>query len=294
MGAIGILVEIRHPNFAGPTSNTSAYSSSSSAHRIKQAMDISVGLNQSTVQFRAVLLMKGGSYLQQRLSVPQQLTVRDLQVTQGGINRLKRWADDGQGTLTLYFSSPLTGEHGLSLTGEIPTPSALPLLFVQDAKIPDYQVKIFRRPAVSVSVAGENLGGLLSEIKAGQYDPVLGRFVAAIQCAGTSDATASIKLRVTPNRPNVRGQLVTRLEFNENGWTAEAQLALRVARGELDSFSIVDPRTAFGAVSAGARLAVRSHTKPGTTASCDRGAPAPGSARVVSIPIALFMEERGQ
>ena len=207
----------------------------------RQAMDLSVGVSQSTLLFRAVMTMRDGAYFEQRLSVPPQLVLQELKVTRDGINHAQRWAVDGNGTLTVFFTEPLTGEHQLTLQGEMPTPSVLPVVSLQAAEIADYQIKVFRRPAAAVAVSGLGPGMQQAEAKAGQYDSVLGRFVVAMKIAGGPQSTAQIKLDVTPNRPDVRGQLVTSLVFRENRWTADAELTLRVARGELDSFRISIP-----------------------------------------------------
>jgi hypothetical protein len=207
----------------------------------RQAMDLSVGVSQSTLLFRAVMTMRDGAYFEQRLSVPPQLVVQELKVTRDGMNHAQRWAVDGNGTLTVFFAEPLTGEYQLTLQGEMPTPSVLPAVSLQAAEIADYQIKVFRRPAAAVAVSGLGPGMQQSEAKSGQYDSVLGRLVIAMRGVGTSQSTAPVKLEVTPNRPDVRGQLVTGLDFRENRWTADAELTLRVARGELDSFRISIP-----------------------------------------------------
>jgi hypothetical protein len=205
----------------------------------RQAMDISVGLNLTTIQFRAALNMRDGVYLQQRLSIPEQFAVRDVQVSRDGVNRVQRWSDDGAGTLTVFFSVPLSGEHDLVLNGTLPGVATLPRISVQDAAVSDYPVGIYRRSTVNVAVVEPPGIQRVPRSLTQPYDPQWGRFVTAVQLAQDPAAAGKTALRVTPNRPNMRGQLTTSLEFRDQQWFVSTAFDLRISRGEFDSFRVV-------------------------------------------------------
>ena len=56
----------------------------------REALDVSVSLDQVTLAFRAALNMRTGAFLQQRLTIPANLTVDDVQLSRDGVSRVLR------------------------------------------------------------------------------------------------------------------------------------------------------------------------------------------------------------
>jgi hypothetical protein len=207
----------------------------------RESLDLTVALDQVTLAFRAALDMRAGAHLQQRLVIPANLAVDDVQIIREGISRVLRWSDDGRGTLTVFFSAPLSGEHELLLQGSLPTAETLPIVTLAEADVTDYQCRIYRRTGVRVTVAPGS-GWELTASSLGQYDVGRGRLVATLVGKGPrSPGAAPSRLEVTPNRPLASGELATTLDFRDGRWWVEADLRATVERGELDSLRFLIP-----------------------------------------------------
>ena len=208
----------------------------------REALDVTVSLDQVTLAFRAMLNMAHRRFLQQRLTIPANLTVDDVQLSRDGVSRVLRWADDGSGTLTVFFSAPLSGQHELSLQGSMPTPETLPVVTTANAEVTDYQCRVYRGTGVRVTWIRVRAGSWRPESSPGQYDVGRGRLVATLvgnsQVASNASQT---RLGVVPNRPLASGELATTLDFQEGRWWVEADLRATVERGELDSIRFVVP-----------------------------------------------------
>lgn len=208
----------------------------------REALDVTVASDQLTLAFRAALNMRTGAYLQQRLMIPARLSVEDVQVQRDGVNRVSRWADDGRGTLTVFFNAPLSGQYELSLRGSMPTIETLPFVTTAEAEVVDYQCRIFRRTGVGVTVAPGPGWRLTTDDSSGQYDARLGRLVATLVAQGPFSADAApTRLGVALNRPLASGELATRLDYLDGQWWVEVDLRAHVERGELDSLRFLIP-----------------------------------------------------
>ncbi|MFV1964082.1 MAG: hypothetical protein ACC628_01570 [Pirellulaceae bacterium] len=210
---------------------------------VSQDTDVSVGVDRAMVSLHALLTLDNGHFLQRTLTIPQGLDVQEVHVTRDGEDRAKRWADDGNGNLTVFFDRPLKGEHTLLLRGETPAPKTLPNIFVQDATTQSHAIRVFRQPGVQVEI--QQVQGLEIDTAAvaGAYHAGLGRLVAAYKANSDTEAPPpSARLRVFPNRPVTRGFLVTTLDFRDDRWFVNVDLDLRISKGVVDSIRVDIPR----------------------------------------------------
>ena len=209
----------------------------------EQEMQISLGAETARVSFRAWLRIQDSDCVQQRISVPRGLRIRDVQAHREGLSCLSRWADDNAGTATVFFSGPISGDCVLLLEAEMPAPRTLPVISLQDAEVQKHVVRVYRRSDVQLEVT--DLAGWepVPGAGTGQYVPAKGRLVATLQAAdpkGLSAARAALQL--APNRPSVRGQLLTQLSLREQQWCADARLNLQVSGGVVDALRLEVPR----------------------------------------------------
>jgi hypothetical protein len=176
------------------------------------------------------------------------VTVDDVTVVQAGQSRLKSWARDAQGRLTLRLDQPLGQNHRLEIHGSssdrIPTPTdtslSVPDWTIDGVDRQTHDVDIYRHQQAQVLLV-ESIGYQMREdFVEGRFTANQGRWVASM----THDPQArmpELTFRVVRNRPSTTGRMVTAVRRQTDGWWAEVDLHLTVDGGVLDTLRLDIP-----------------------------------------------------
>ncbi len=125
----------------------------------------------------AQLTATDGNMFQYALTVPAELSVDALTVSGEGTSVPVHWTAGypragGDGRLTVFLGSGVTGRHRLQLRGQMPLAMnrkiALPTLRLEDVRTQNCVVRLYSRPAVQVDVSAAQG---LTEVKSPVADP---------------------------------------------------------------------------------------------------------------------------
>jgi len=200
------------------------------------------------VQLDAQLTTVTGSVFQYRLEVPPTLHVDSITVLAEGTNHVARWSQDQDGQVAVFLANPVSGHHELKLKGQMPLPRegklALPQIRLEDVRIQNSLVSLYRRPDVLVEVSGATrlANARLADAKttaddAGQGDR--GRLVRSFYADMT--ATSPVLVTIKSNRLRFRAEQVTRVTCKENQWRTQCEYRLHVSEGLLDAIRLEIP-----------------------------------------------------
>ena len=195
------------------------------------------------VQLDAQLTTAAGSVFQYRLEAPPALHVDSIAVLAEGANHAARWSQDQDGHISVFLASPVSGHHEFQLHGQMPLPKerklALPQVRLEDVRIQNSLVSLYRRPDVLVEVSG--VAGF-ADVKttaddAGQGDR--GRPVRSFYA--DMAATSPVLVTIRANRPRVHAEQVTRITCEEDQWRTTCEYSLQVSEGLLDAIELDVP-----------------------------------------------------
>ncbi|MFH1923568.1 MAG: hypothetical protein ABIP48_27225 [Planctomycetota bacterium] len=215
---------------------------------VDQSLALGFTPKEAQVHFDARLNTTPGYRFQYRLLAPPELEIESVSLHQGDVDRVYRWSQAADGTITLFLTRAVSGEQALSLRAHLPTPARgklpLPTVDVEGAESQSSVIQVFREPEVQVHVS--NLAGLAEAEPplADESRAALGRLVGRFDADGTGPAKATLTL--SPNRPKIRAEQITSLRSDEDLWEAEFQFRISVDGGVLDELHVVLPPTCSG------------------------------------------------
>ena len=164
----------------------------------------------ANVQFDAQLLTSGGSRFQYRFEAPAVLHIDSLTVASEGTTLPARWAQDGDGRVTLFLGDAVTGRHQLQIRGQLPLPMnrkvAMPQLRLEEVRIQNSVVRLYRRPAVLVEVSA---APGLADVQSSAEDvgrAALGQLLRSFYVDPAEASSVSVTLR--PNRVQANQEIV--------------------------------------------------------------------------------------
>jgi hypothetical protein len=211
----------------------------------RQQLDISIRGGTATLAFDADLDAPQGEVFQHRLSVSPALVVDliELITPQGAVPVRAR--HDGSGTITVFAGQGLSGKHHLRLRGHQPIPEetaelTLPHISLVDGSLRGHRTRVYRHSDVLVEIVGAPTPMASAPVPMGTFQEPHGRFVAAFE-QNEEGATGSpaVRLRVSPNRPQVEARLVTHVRRVADLWEVVVDFDARLAdpeSGVMDKF----------------------------------------------------------
>ena len=211
-------------------------------------LTVGYGQDKTAVRFRATVDTSEGYLFQHRLAVPENLELSSLVVTANNLPRACRWTRPSRAELVVFFDAPLSGPHTIDLEGAIAAAGErsgpLPSLRVESASGKAAVTELYRRPEVCVNV--EKVEGM-TEIgipASAASDPELGRVVSRWGIDGDSPAT--MRVRVSENRPKVSAEQEISVWHRPQGWGATLECRLKVSGGLLDQVRLSAPPSWHG------------------------------------------------
>lgn len=240
---------------SGPVQWTAATRPRGTDTAADQTLDLLFDSTEVELGYHGHLVATGEPVFQHRLALPPDLRVEQVSMNVEGKDRPVRWSREQDGTITVFLAGPVSGRHQLSLRGRLPVPrdGKMPMPLVQIASISPQPitVRLFRQPAVLVALSG---GAGLTDLKPSSSneaatapkpetaalpgtsgDPMLkdsirdagARLVR--QFSADPAAIHRATLTITPNRPQVSAEQITRLFWEEGTWKAAVECRLHVA-----------------------------------------------------------------
>ena len=144
----------------------------------KQTLSLSFDENRLDVLFDARLSVVSGYVFQHQVTAPKDFKIERVSLLVDGADRVQRWSQDKDGTITVFLDGPASGTERLSIRGRLPIRMGekreLPLFAVQKCRIQTAAIQLFDRPAVSllwstgVSPAGAKGNRTRSRAEAGE------------------------------------------------------------------------------------------------------------------------------
>jgi len=195
------------------------------------------------VQLDAQLTTATGSVFQYRLDAPPTLHVDSITVLSEGTNHVARWSQDQEGHLTVFLASPVSGHHELKLHGQMPLPRegklSLPQIRLDEVRIQNSLVHLYRRPDVLVEVSGATR---LADVKPTADDAGRGDWGRMVQSFnGEMVATSPVLVTIKSNRVRFYAEQVMRITSEENQWRTRCEYNLHITEGLLDAIRLDIP-----------------------------------------------------
>jgi len=198
------------------------------------------------VQFEAVLNTREGHLFQHQLKAPRGFDAVDVSLSSDGVDLLHRWSQAADGTVTLFFAQPVSGQHRLRVVGELPIKAArieLPRFALQDVGNVGNRMAVFRQDEVVVDLQAQSgiqeLRGpavsLLSLIDSTRLS--LGRKVGVFEL----DDEATGEFFVAANTPEIRCQQTTKIALTHGDWSVAADYRIQVEAGSVGTLRFEIP-----------------------------------------------------
>ena len=216
----------------------------------RQQLDVSIHGGAATLVFDADLDALQGEVFQYRLAVPPTLVVDLVEIITPQGTVPVRARHDGSGTITVFAGQGLAGRHHLRLHGYQPIPEetsefTLPNIALVDGVIRSHRTRLYRHADVLVELVGPQVPIASPPVPAGTFQEPHGRFIAAFERHGEgATSSPAVRLRVSPNRPQVEARLVTRLRRVADLWEVIVDFDARLAdpaSGVMDTFRFEIP-----------------------------------------------------
>lgn len=210
----------------------------------EQTLNITVGRGRAELVLDALLVTQPGPRFQHRLFVPRRVELdRVAWVEQSAEQPLRFARGSHPDEVTVFLPGPATGKSLLRVQGHLAMPESqvldVPLLRVLAEESKSFILQVFRQPDVRVEPAGvEGLVPIEGPAAEARRLPP-GRWVAGWQSNGSP--SPHLRLKVAPNDPHLRGEQITLLHNDGQGWIAETEFRLDIQGGLADEFRLEVP-----------------------------------------------------
>lgn len=184
-----------------------------------------------------------GYFFQHFITAPPALKVRHVSVLEHDVERCDRWSQDKDGSLTVFLNAPASGQHRLVVRGDIPLRMGesqfLPFLRIEKCQLDVAATRIYRRPAVLLSMEGGPPSGSTNGGADEADEPEFGRLVRCLWWQ--QSRPPAVRVRVEPNRPDLRAQQAVWLQTDGKSWTAGTDCNISIRGGVCDEFNVQAP-----------------------------------------------------
>lgn len=216
---------------------------------VRELLHLSAGLRELQVVYRASVAPGGLNRFQFGLSVPAELSVKEVKVNEADRQIPVRWVRDANGILTVFLSDAARSDYRLTLMGSISIRPGVAFGIPRIASaagggnLP--QLQLYREDDVNLRLQGFPAA---AEIKATPPDLAAVQWLARpVGVYRIDDMTIRTgRITVSPQSVTVDGQQLTELIRTDGAWLAELRASLIVSEGMLDAFQVVLPATCPG------------------------------------------------
>jgi hypothetical protein len=213
-----------------------------------QQVELLLGQGRVSIAYESVVVVEQGSLLQQRFRVPAGFEPREVVAIHDDINRVLRWTRVDSRTVTVFFTSPLAGTYRIWIRGEMKVVRngrvEIPVLAAElepGKVVPVKRVKVLYRNDVQPKLVGSP--GLVEELPTARTvgNSAQGRQLAELVARDDIAGEQLVQVNLTPNRPRLRGSMVTVLNNKNGRWWADVSIHLQVIGGYVDDVRLRFP-----------------------------------------------------
>jgi hypothetical protein len=170
-----------------------------------QTLTVSYGEDRVDMLFEAQVSTTSGYLFQHRLTAPEGWKIEEVSLLDGRVERASRWAQDADGTVTVFLNGPVSGQQKLRLRGWLPIQAGkswpLPQVRLQRCQLRAAITRLFRWPTVSLTIHGGPKQAAAAPPSVDSATLDLGRFVAAFTGDGLQAQPVSVTVqRSRPDR----------------------------------------------------------------------------------------------
>jgi hypothetical protein len=205
--------------------------------------------------------------VQQRVVLPRGWVASAVTVRDGDLPLACRWFQQSDGTVVMRLNQPAGSSQQIRVdavfTPTADAPLDLPAVQLPDVTVAGHALRVERSYDCSVEI-GQTAGwSAEGQGEAGQAIEGRRRLVASLVSASGS-GEQNLRMRISPNRPQVAARLVTRYtRLNSPQAAASVVCDLEISGGSLDEVRLEAPPQWLGPWETSPPLAVRSVNIPG-------------------------------
>lgn len=184
------------------------------------------------------------SRFEHRLSLPANMKVSRVNLTQAGRAIPVRWKQETQGLLVISLLEPPGSEQTMTVTADYPLPrgsasTTLPTLDLEGITDDGSTLLMYRQNDVQLKIDGA--GGWLpvDQERLDEYSPGIGRLVSALRRQTANSAPPRITR--TANQPQISGKLFTRVHEDDGDWRGDVMVRLAISGGRIDELRLSVP-----------------------------------------------------
>jgi hypothetical protein len=168
----------------------------------RQTLDLCFDKNNVETFFDAQLTVASGYVFQYQLSAPETMKILEASVRREDAELAARWAQDRDGTVTVFLTGPADGEQHLALHGIMPLESKdktpLPNIMLKRCRVQSTEVQLFRRGEVDLELAAPDNSSSPLSLGEGQGEGIPNRGILLKTLRSEGDAPVQGAVRVTP------------------------------------------------------------------------------------------------
>ena len=213
--------------------------------KVEETLVLGIGPRSTTVRWLADVNRSAGFDWQRHIKAPPGLSVESVVVIGADDTELSsRWSRNSRdGSLTVQFDAPITGEHRIVVDGRLPhaiqDSLSMPKLSLQGAQSMLRRLLVFRHPFVLATLRPVGHWTALTSPPKNLDTSGLGSQIAALS---TSHAEDLAEIMIQPNQPIGTATQVVTASHAAGVWLADVDFRLQVQSGLVDSIAFDIPR----------------------------------------------------
>ena len=213
---------------------------------IDEVLHVAAGADAVRVQYLADVAPGRAQRFQFPMTVPADLVIDQITVTQAGRPIALRWSRPSASRVNVFFGEQVAEPYRVSLAGHVlvrgSNGCALPRVASASLDAVVERVQVYRDEAVLVDVQGPaNADDAAADLPPAGWNA---RLVAAYQL--DSNVADQVRLAIQPNRVETVGETLTTLTHEQALWWATFNCRLVVRQGELDTLRLRVPANWVG------------------------------------------------
>ena len=201
---------------------------------VEDLLAVSFGKNFTAFELNANISIVQGYLSQLTMQVPGKASIERVSVLDGDAERVARWSMAEDGRLTVFLTTPLTGEHRLRVRGRTDVdpqqPNLVPRAELLSSRLKRHELQLFRQGDLLVQVEAPDT---FISVEPTQLDlpDDFGTRLASYRC---DDLKAEVMIKKSGNSPQAKAVAVTSLDHGADSWTAQLEYHLDVSNGLVD------------------------------------------------------------
>ena len=197
------------------------------------------------LQYVAQITRLGSRRFLHRVRVPAEFQVERVTVEDAGESQTATWSRVRPDLLTVTVRDAEDDQdRTLTIHGRLPqgAATALPRITLVETELRECRVRVYRGETLRLECKPRPPFAA-EEVKFEEWTPELGRLAAELfaKAPELKDVGSPAEIALQPNRPQVAGRIITRIDRAAGGWSAEVELEFEARDGLLDQLPLEVP-----------------------------------------------------